>query len=277
MSEVDVRIRRAERLEDIRACMDLQREVWGFTEPEDRAAPPLLVVANRYGGCVLLAERSSGEAVGFSYALLSRAKDRSLFWWSHMTAVSSAYQGKSVGFQLKLGQRHAALKAGIRRILWTFDPLQALNAHFNVRKLGTISRVYEDNLYGQSSSPLHHGIPTDRLLAEWDLEAPRVTDRLSGNAPVILRDFDGMVRIVETDGIRPNTPRLGLEVTPLVLEIPTNINVVRETHPGFVLEWQKTVGQACHHYFDRGYAVTDFVILERPRAQALYLLEKSQQ
>ena len=98
-------IRRAEGLKDIHACVDLQREVWKFTEPEDIAAPPLLILGNRYGGCVLLAESSDGKAIGFSYALLCSEGDRSLFWWSHMTAVASAHQGKSVGFQLKLAQR----------------------------------------------------------------------------------------------------------------------------------------------------------------------------
>src|SRR5690606_2762968 len=123
--------RRARDLDDIRACMDLQRAIWGFSAPEEMASPPLLILANRYGGCVLLAESADNQVIGFSYALLARAADKTLFWWSHMTAISPRYQGRSIGTRLKLAQREAALEADVSRICWSFDPLQALNAHFN--------------------------------------------------------------------------------------------------------------------------------------------------
>jgi predicted GNAT superfamily acetyltransferase len=273
MSELDARIRRLADLDDIQACMNLQRDVWGFTEPEDMAPPPLLILGNRFGGCVLLAESVDGHVIGFSYAFLCQEAEGSLFWWSHMTAVSPDYRGKTVGFQLKLAQRQAALDAGIDRIRWTFDPLQALNAYFNIRKLGVRVLAYESDIYGPSSSPLHHGMPTDRLLVEWNLNSASVSDRLGRNPPVILRDFDGLVRILASDGAHAAPPDLTLEATPLVLEIPTDINAVRHATPDSAREWQKTLETACLHYLARGYAVTDFLKIEQPRPQTLYVLE----
>lgn len=274
MTPVDIQICRACGLEDYQACVELQKEVWGFAEIEDIAALPLLLIGNRYGGSVLVAEEPSGRIVGFSFALLSRKADRTPFWWSHMTAVSNHLQGKDVGFQLKLAQRQDALDNGIGEIQWTFDPLQAMNAHFNIRKLGVVAGHFKENAYGYSSSPLHHDLPTDRLLAEWHLESSRVTDRLSGTPPEILRDFDGLVRVFETHSDRPAPPHLELNESPLLLEIPTDFASLKQANRPLALEWQKQTRVACQHYFERGYVITDFMIVDKPRPQALYVLEK---
>src|SRR5258708_39216505 len=79
---------------------------------------------------------------------------------------------EGLGLRLKLAQRERALQMGIDLIEWTYDPLQALNAHLNFAKLGVVVEDYEENIYGVSSSPLHSGSPTDRFVAEWRLEAP---------------------------------------------------------------------------------------------------------
>ena len=67
---------------------------------------------------------------------------------------------------------------GLDLIEWTFDPLQALNAHLNFGRLGVVVEEYEENIYGESSSPLHRGSPTDRFVAEWRLTAPHVERRI---------------------------------------------------------------------------------------------------
>jgi predicted GNAT superfamily acetyltransferase len=263
MKEVDVQIRRAQGLEDYQAVVELEKEVWGYTEMEDLAAVPMLMIANRFGGAVLVAQESSGRFIGFSMANLGWTREKKLFWWSHMTAVVEEYRSKDIGYRLKMGQREEALAAGIDEIHWTFDPLQALNAHFNVHKLGVIVREYEENVYGFSPSPLHKGLPTDRLVAEWHLSS----DREPG---LILRDIDGMPRINTPD----SEPNLRLDSSPLLLEIPTNINELRQTDIAQAKLWQERVRAACQHYFQAGYAMTDFILVDRPRLQALYVLER---
>jgi predicted GNAT superfamily acetyltransferase len=98
-----------------------------------------------------------------------------------MVGVIDEYQNRGVGRLLKLAQREDALERGINLIEWTFDPLHLKNAHFNIERLGAIVRHYIPNLYGRTSSPLHAGLPTDRLVAEWWVRSQRVEDVLAGN------------------------------------------------------------------------------------------------
>jgi predicted GNAT superfamily acetyltransferase len=97
-----------------------------------------------------------------------------------MLAVRESYRNRGLGAQLKQEQRREALARGIRLIEWTFDPLEIKNAHLNIHKLGAIVRRYEVNFYGVSSSRLQGGLPTDRLVAEWQLDSPRVQAILEG-------------------------------------------------------------------------------------------------
>jgi predicted GNAT superfamily acetyltransferase len=273
MSEVDVSIRRAENLDDYRACVALQKQVWGYTEMEDVAAQPILMIGNRFGGNLLVATDRSGRYIGFSFAMPGWRQDERRFWWSHMTAVIPEYRNRDVGLALKLRQREEALAAGIDRIEWTFDPMQAMNAHFNVHKLGVIVREYEENVYGYTSSPLHSGLPTDRFVAEWNLDSDHVRKRLDASeGGVILRDIDRMP-IINPGGSKAD---LSFDDDLLLLEIPADLIALKGTDLEKAKQWQESVRKACLHYFHRGYAVTDFIRVDAPQPQALYVLERNQ-
>ena len=259
-----MQIRRARGLEDYQAVVQLQKDVWSYTEMEDIAAVPILMIANRFGGAVLVAQEASGRFIGFAMANRGWTRERKLFWWSHMTAVIEEYRGHDIGLRLKMSQREEALASGIDEIHWTFDPLQALNAHFNIHKLGVTVREYEENVYGYSPSPLHRGLRTDRYVAEWLLNSKR-------DAALILRDFDRMPRINE-QGREPN---LRLEESPLLLEIPTDIAELKQADLAQAKTWQDVIRDASVHYFKAGYAITDFILVDKPRPQALYVLEKT--
>jgi predicted GNAT superfamily acetyltransferase len=225
MREVDVQIRRAKGIDDYEKIVQLEKEVWGYTDAADLAAVPILMIANEFGGAVLVAEEPSGRMIGFAMANLGWTEEKKLFWWSHMAAVIDEYRNKGIGLRLKMRQRDEALAVGIDEIRWTFDPLQALNAHFNLHKLGVIVRHYEENVYGYSSSRLHQGLPTDRFIAEWNLKSDRAQ--------------------TTADSVR--------------VEIPENINELRQTDLATAKAWQGRIRAACQKYFQEGYVVTDFV------------------
>lgn len=174
-----VEVRHCHGLEEWQQCAQLEKEVWGF----DECVPlPIYVVAAEAGGQVLGAFLE-GELVGFTVAvagLHSRGGKLTPFLHSHMTAVRSEHRDRGIGRQLKLFQRQDALSRGIRLVEWTFDPLEMRNAHFNLMRLGAVARRLIPNCYGITSSELHCRMPTDRLVAEWWLEAPRVTRLLGG-------------------------------------------------------------------------------------------------
>lgn len=164
-------IRKCAGIEEFHRCVDLQREIWGEEDLEVEPAT-MFVVASETGGQVLGAF-DGGRLVGYTLAVVG-LRDRTPYLHSHMTGVLNDYRNRGVGRALKLFQREEALGRGIRLILWTFDPLETRNAHFNLNRLGAISRKYLPNLYGTTSSPLHLGLPTDRLVAEWQLDSARV-------------------------------------------------------------------------------------------------------
>lgn len=164
---------------ELKLCVDLQRRIWNFGD-EDIVPAALFVVAQHTGGHAYCAFHGE-EAVGFALAFAA-GRDGLRFWHSHMVGVLPDYQNQGVGRLLKLHQRDEALRLGIPLIEWTFDPLQPRNAYFNIERLGVVIRRYIPDCYGESSSPLHGSLPTDRLVAEWRLASPRVRSVLMGTA-----------------------------------------------------------------------------------------------
>lgn len=175
-------IRQCENLRDFDACIQLQVQTWG---KEDTDAMPRsgFLIAHSTGGQVLGAWKPMPDGaqrlIGVALAFMSVVEGE-VSLYSHMLAVDSAYRNLGVGRALKLAQRDDALKRGIARIDWTFDPLEIKNAFLNITRLGVVARRYKPDYYGDSSSPLHGGLPTDRLIAEWWLDSPRVHQALSG-------------------------------------------------------------------------------------------------
>ena len=179
-----MRIREATSHQDLDEVTRVQREVWNVADI-DIAGRIQLRASQHAGGSVLIAEQDDGALAGFAYAFPAFEHGEA-FWHSDMLAVRPAFRGGRVGQALKWAQREHALRKGIRRITWTFDPMQAGNAHLNLELLGATAREYLSDFYGVTSSDLHHGLPTDRLLASWDLESPRVVARSRGEKPALL-------------------------------------------------------------------------------------------
>jgi predicted GNAT superfamily acetyltransferase len=170
-------LRKCAALAEFHACVKLQREVWGEADLEVEPVTGFVVAANT-GGQVLGAF-DGARLVGYVLALVGYANG-AVYLHSHHAGVHQNYRDRGVGRLLKLFQREEALARGIRLIQWTFDPLELRNAHFNLNRLGAICRHFKPNLYGITSSPLHRGLATDRLLAEWHLDSARVIAASNG-------------------------------------------------------------------------------------------------
>ncbi|MFY9912850.1 MAG: GNAT family N-acetyltransferase [Candidatus Sulfotelmatobacter sp.] len=181
MSTDSVVIRRCQGLEELRTCVALQKEIWNFTD--DELVPlRMFVVAEKVGGQVMGAFEGK-DMVGFALSVPG-TRSGHLYLHSHMLAVRKEHRNSGLGRRLKLLQREDALARGIELIEWTYDPLEIKNAYLNIEKLGAISRRYNINQYGITSSPLQGGLPSDRLIAEWWLKSKRVETLLaSGKNP----------------------------------------------------------------------------------------------
>ena len=197
----EVALRKCEALADMKACFELQREVWKFSDAE-LVPVRLFVVAAKIGGQVMGAfvPRSSPrnddrnddrddksdnerneerELVGFALAIPGMRNGHP-YLHSQMLAVRQQYRNAGLGRRLKLYQRDDALAHGFELMEWTFDPLEIKNAYLNIEKLGAIARRYNVNQYGVTSSPLQGGLPSDRLVAEWWMKSKRVDAVLAG-------------------------------------------------------------------------------------------------
>jgi predicted GNAT superfamily acetyltransferase len=182
-----IRIRAMEEAQEMGVCVELQQRIWGYA-PIDTVPDQIFIVAKKTGGQVMTAY-DGDTPVGFALAFAAMREGLS-YLHSHMVGVVEEYQNRGVGRLLKLAQREDALERGIDLIEWTFDPLQLKNAHFNIERLGAIVRHYIPNLYGRTSSPLHAGLPTDRLVAEWWVRSRRVADVLAGTPQVVDSDCE---------------------------------------------------------------------------------------
>jgi predicted GNAT superfamily acetyltransferase len=182
-------VRKCVELAEFQSCVQLQREIWGESDLELEPVTGFVVAANT-GGQVLGAF-DGARLVGYTLALVG-VQDSVVYLHSHHTGVHHDYRDLGVGRMLKWFQREEALSRGIRLVQWTFDPLELRNAHFNLNRLGAICRQYKPNLYGITSSPLHRGLATDRLLAEWHLDSPRVVAAANGLPKPAMREAEGI-------------------------------------------------------------------------------------
>lgn len=250
--EGGITIRRAASVADYRACQDAQRAAWGITEPGYVVPIATLVGANLHGGLVLGAFLDDGRAVGLSFGFLGRIEER-LCLYSQLTGVIPGWQGHGLGYEMKQVQRTFAGEESIPVIAWAFDPLQAGNAHFNLVRLGARVRRYIDDMYGPRTDALNAGVPTDRVIAEWDVEAPEPSapnERIPSPA-----DLPGLIRTTA----RAGEPRIPADIDDqpsadrVLVDIPDRIADLRRDRPDAAEAWRVAVRRALRSSFDAGY------------------------
>jgi len=174
----DLTVRECTTIEEFDTCVQLQREAFGF--PDLELSPRRHLIVSRRAGGWILGAFAGDRMVGFVHHLAA-VRGNEIFGYSHVAAVAKDYQNKGVGARLKWAQRERALSEGREFIKWTWDPMLARNAHFNLNRLGAIVDTYIDNFYGIDTS----GLPGDRLFAMWKLNSDRVCALASGSAAPI--------------------------------------------------------------------------------------------
>jgi chorismate synthase len=273
---MDVLIRPARERGDFDACVELQREVWGLSDLEVTSAIQLLATVHA-GGLLLVAETPGGGVAGFCYAFAA-LRGGLPHLHSDMLAVRHSARGHGVGLRLKWAQREEALRRGLRLVTWTFDPMRATNARLNLHRLGAVARELLPDFYGTTSSALHHGLATDRLLARWELDAPRVALRSTGEAPAAGRPAAAAVLndVTWRDGLPVSAPPcLDVEAEALLLEVPGDWDAVCGTDPALARDWQGVVRRSFEAAFARGYAAVDCLSgREGDAVRAFYVLRQ---
>jgi predicted GNAT superfamily acetyltransferase len=251
---LEITIRELVSLTDYEACVALQRDTWGQEFAESVPAA-ILSVSQKIGGVTAGAFDDAGRLVGFVFGMTG-LQHGELVHWSDMLAVRAETRGIGLGEKLKEYQRAHVLALGVKVMRWTADPLVARNAHFNINHLGAFPTEYIENMYGENTGSVLHGVmPTDRVIYRWQLDAPTATIRTGRPS----RGDESLPNAIvcEPDGTPLAVPTL--DAAQVRIHVPHDLTVVQADNGDRALAWRVAVRAAFTSRFAERYTVTRFV------------------
>ncbi|MGH2586461.1 MAG: hypothetical protein ACRDJE_16220 [Dehalococcoidia bacterium] len=257
-SQVTVTVRPLASVEEYRACQEVQRRAWGIAE-EGYLIPVATMISVQHAGGLVLGAFIDQRLVGFSFAYLGRVEGQ---WalYSQLTGVDPSAQDHGIGGRLKAAQREWTREQGLALVVWSFDPLQAGNANFNLHRLGAICRTYYPNYFGERSDALNAGLETDRLLALWDTADQR--HRWQGDGQTLVTLLGSDVRrdelLTPSGSKSAEAIAAGPEPTWLQIQIPPDFAALKARDARLARAWQEAVRLAFRQAFAAGYAAMDF-------------------
>ncbi|MFA9430509.1 GNAT family N-acetyltransferase [Egicoccus sp. AB-alg2] len=242
---------------DMAAVSRLFDDVWGRTGPADAILAPEALTALAHAGAQVSGALRDDTLVGATAAFLGRDDDGDTYLHSHVTGVLGGAAGRGVGRALKWHQRAWCLQRDLVRVRWTFDPLVRRNAVFNLVHLGARVVGYREDLYGRMQDARNAGTPTDRLVVDWDLFAPRVLAAAAGRAAepdvtAMRRAGAAAVLRVDDDGTPHLTPT---DAPRRLVQVPADIEAIRRQDPDLATAWAAAVRTTLGHALQHGMRV----------------------
>lgn len=255
----NIQYKRLETIDEMHAAAKLIKSVWG---DEGKISPFLFIAQSQVGGCLLGAFQHN-KLIGINYGFIGK-QNTEYFVYSHILAVDKEYQGYGIGEALKLKQKEIAIEEGLKKVVWTFDPLQSRNAYFNFHKLGAVCNQYKPNYYGEMENELNGGADSDRLIVEIHV------DDLKRNR----RDHTSVKYELEENGEIPVLKQWSIVTAPVIsIPVPTDIQQMKRIDGTQVKRWQTFLKEMFTHYFSDGYNITNFEY-KKGRPIQFYILEK---
>ncbi|MCA2229295.1 GNAT family N-acetyltransferase [Nonomuraea aurantiaca] len=246
-SSTSMELRLLHRPEEMSAASELVAQIWKVQNTQSHVSPELLTAFAHAGNYVAGGFRGHelmAVCVGFFYPPRENALH------SHIAGVRPDAAGTGWGRALKHHQRDWCLARGVTRVTWTYDPLVARNAYFNLHKLGCEVEVYLPDFYGPMGDGLNQGQHSDRIMVAWHIgqaTAPSRAEKKHG--PAVLRSVD-------------RRPQLDLgravSLTRCVVEIPSDIEALRRHEPELAISWRLALRRALGGLLEEGWVVVDF-------------------
>ncbi|MFD2445521.1 GNAT family N-acetyltransferase [Bacillus sp. CGMCC 1.16607] len=267
-SELNYRL--IDSIHELEQVVELQIKIWGS---EATTHLPQLLASAHNGGIVNGAFNKE-NLIGFCYAFPGY-KNNNLYLCSHMLGILPSYRNGGIGSHLKLEQRKRALECGYRKIIWTFDPLQTRNAYLNLNRLGGYVREYYTSHYGEMKDKINIGLPTDRLLLEWDIDSSPLADGESGDQKSSnwKRYHLCFKWSIKDDLPYPNLNK-GLENghEGYLLPVPTNIDSMKDSNLELAYQWRIAIRNLLIPLLNSGYQITG--LLKNEQHVHYYVVEK---
>ena len=255
----DVEVRHPRTTDELTAVGELLTRVWG-SRPDDPPVQADILRALVHTDSYVAAAHRDGRVVGAGVAFFAAPQARSLH--SHVVGIDPRVRARGIGFAIKLEQRAWALERGVRHVSWTFDPLVAQNAWFNLTKLGARGTSNHRDFYGEMSDGLNAGQGSDRLVVEWDLEEPLPAP---DDQPVSLPAGAQLRLHADAAGAPVRRPADG---PLLACRIPADVQALRHSSPAAAQEWRQELRTVLGSAMTTGYRLTGFT------RSGEYLLER---
>jgi predicted GNAT superfamily acetyltransferase len=242
-----VEIRPLTDLEDADRIRRVVELVW-----EEQVPPREIIRAMQHAGGVLFGADHKGELVGFVWGFVGLSEGLHLH--SHMLGVLPEWQVRGVGYALKLAQRADCLDQGIEEVRWTYDPLVARNARFNLVKLGAEAFRFLPQFYGDMTDRLNRKDRSDRFEVRWRLRSDRALAALEGRA---VEPAAGAALLGAMDDGAPSPRRTGsVPAAGSTVAIPPNYYDLKSSRPELAARWRTETVDVFQSCFDRGLIAT---------------------
>jgi predicted GNAT superfamily acetyltransferase len=236
----DPEIRELMSMDELERAAALIDAIWG----EDRIMTPALLRALSTHGNPVIGAFRGHDLIGAQVGFLGMEGGRTILH-SHITGVARGLEHRGLGLELKRAQRDWCLGNGIDTVTWTFDPVVARNAYFNLVKLGAVADRFHRDFYGAMQDELNAGDRSDRLEVRWELRSERVERALAGHP-------------MEPDAI--DTERV---------RVPEDYHALRQTDREAASRWRDSVADALEASLARGLRATWFL------REGAYVLERT--
>lgn len=240
-----VEIRRLRSDETQPAC-NLLAQIWASGRGRVPIEASLLIAllhSDNYVAGAFEGRRLVGVCVGFFTA------PREYGLHSHIAGVRGTHVGRGVGAALKLHQRAWAIGNGITTITWTYDPLVARNAYFNLHRLGARAIDYVPDFYGEMSDGLNDGQGSDRMVTRWDLATWPPEHAVGPVGPPALEL--GQAR----EPVRITVPT---DATTCRVAIPDDIAALRLRDVDLAVEWRRMTRDVFTELTENGWSINGF-------------------
>ncbi|TCP21171.1 putative GNAT superfamily acetyltransferase [Scopulibacillus darangshiensis] len=266
MSHKDTIITRClDSVEELDKVRELESIIWSRSESTP-SHQTLTAVKN--GGLVIGAFAEDKQLIGFQYSFPG-FDGNNVYLCSPILGIHPEFRKLGIGEKLKRRQKEEAIKKGYDLIVWTYDPLETVNGHLNLHKLGAVCSTYIENCYGEMDDGLNQGMPSDRFLVEWRTRDDRKT-RKNNDEHRINEDFS-VIKTAHIDGY-PEPIDIDLtksrETGSLLVPVPSNFQKLKKGRLDLALEWRKNTRQVFSHYFKNGWTAIDLV--RHPSDATLY-------
>ncbi|RMG84940.1 MAG: GNAT family N-acetyltransferase [Chloroflexi bacterium] len=255
--------------QELKPLPALEAAIWGQDMSE--TVPTHMTIQVVHNGGVVIGAYDETQIVGFAFAMPYR-RGETLALWSLMAGVLPQYQGRGIGFGLKLQQRTWALEHGYESIHWTFDPLQRGNANFNMYRLGAVATRYHINYYGEMHDAINAGLPSDRLEADWFLNDETVQRIANGQTPP-QPPYPDVWLVKSHKNSRPELCLTEFSAEKIyAIEVPYHLNALKQNAPDKALAWRLAQRDAFIAAFEQELVVCGF---QQDTARSWFVLQKT--